>query len=204
MNRSQSQQGFHGLTVAAFESRMAQEMTNLIARHGGTPLVAPSMQEVPLEHNTQAIEFGEHLMTGAIDMLILLTGVGTRALLEVWATRFSRESIIQALSRIVLVVRGPKPLGVLKELGISPQVCVPEPNTWHDVLTSLDAFRPQGLHGVRIGVQEYGAPNPELITGLHDRGAQVFTVPVYRWALPNDIAPLRHVLDTILRQEVDV
>jgi len=67
-------QGFRGLRVAAFESRMAEEMARLIARYGGEPLVAPSMREIPLENNTEALEFGEHLLAGRFDMVILLTG----------------------------------------------------------------------------------------------------------------------------------
>ena len=65
--------GFAGKTVAAFESRMADHMAKLISRHGGIPLVGPSMQEIPLENNPEALDFADHLMAGSIDMLILLT-----------------------------------------------------------------------------------------------------------------------------------
>jgi len=74
--------GFAGRTVAAFESRMADHMATLISRHGGTPLVGPSMQEIPLENNPQALDFADHLMARYIDILILLTGVGTRTLVD--------------------------------------------------------------------------------------------------------------------------
>ncbi|MFB3114364.1 MAG: uroporphyrinogen-III synthase, partial [Nitrospirales bacterium] len=99
--------GFAGRTVAAFESRMADHMATLISRHGGTPLVGPSMQEIPLENNPKALDFANHLMAGSIDMLILLTGVGTRTLVDVWKTRFSLEDITHALTRTTLVARGP-------------------------------------------------------------------------------------------------
>ena len=44
------------------------------------------------------------------------------------------------------------------------------------------------LEGKRVAVQEYGVSNPDLIAGLEARGALVFPVPVYRWALPKNQA----------------
>jgi uroporphyrinogen-III synthase len=194
------QKGFSNLRVAAFESRMADDMARLIARYGGDPLVAPSMQEIPLEDNHEALQFGEQLLTGRIDMLILLTGVGTRTLVEVLQTRHPREAITAALGRVTLVARGPKPVSALKELGLSPQITVPEPNTWRDILRVLDT----AIAGKRIAVQEYGVPNEDLVSELRKRGALVTTVRIYRWALPEDLAPLRRVLASILAGQVAV
>ena len=79
------------MTVAAFESRMAAEMTRLIERQGGRPLVAPALREVPLEDNSAAIRFGEQLLTEGIDVLILLTGAGTTTLFEILYSRHSKD-----------------------------------------------------------------------------------------------------------------
>ncbi|HEV8539980.1 MAG TPA: uroporphyrinogen-III synthase [Nitrospiraceae bacterium] len=192
--------GFNGLTVAAFESRMADEMTRLIARYGGEPLVAPSMREIPLSDNHEALQFGEQLLAGRIDMLILLTGVGTRTLVDVLQTRHPRDAIKAALGRVTLVARGPKPVSALKELGLTPQITVPEPNTWRDILQVLDAT----VAGKRVAIQEYGVPNDDLLNELRTRGALVTPVPIYRWALPEDLAPLRRVLAAILEGQVAV
>jgi uroporphyrinogen-III synthase len=194
--------GFAGLHVAAFESRMAEEMRRLIERYGGHPLVAPSMQEVPLHNNSEVLQLGETLFAGHLDMLILLTGVGTRVMLEVLLTRYNLEHMTSALARTTLLVRGPKPKVVLREFGLAPAIEVPEPNTWRDILDTLDREKP--VDGLRIAVQEYGVTNAELIEGLQRRGAQVTRVPVYRWTLPDDPAPLQRVLDAILADRVDV
>ena len=194
--------GFAGLRVAAFESRMAEEMRRLIERYGGHPLVAPSMQEVPLEDHREVLQFGERLLAGHVDMVILLTGIGTRVMLNVLLTRYSLEQISGALTRTVLVVRGPKPAAVLREFGLAPSVHVPEPNTWRDILEAVDREKP--VAGLRVAVQEYGVINTELIEGLRGRGAQVSRVPVYRWTLPDDLTPLENVLEAILDGRVDV
>ena len=196
--------GFAGMTVAAFESRMAEHMAKLIARHGGNPLVAPSMQEIPLENNTEALDFAEHLMAGTVDLLILLTGVGTRTLVEIWKPHFPLEAIRQALTNTTLVCRGPKPIAALKELGLKPHVTVPEPNTWRDILRTLDDWKPEGLMGLRVTIQEYGTANADLAQGLTERGAQVESVAVYRWALPDDVEPLKRTLRSIVHGKVSV
>jgi len=197
--------GLNGLRVLSLESRRAAEMAKLIATYGGEAIVAPSMREVPFEANTEAMDFARTLASHGFDMVILLTGVGTRALARVVETIYPREQFVAALSRIAIVARGPKPVAVLKELGVPVTVAVPEPNTWRDLLTALDARRDSlPLDGLRVAVQEYGKPNPELLAGLLERGARVTRVPVYQWALPEDTGPLRAAVETLARGEVDV
>ncbi|MFQ5911823.1 MAG: uroporphyrinogen-III synthase [Nitrospinota bacterium] len=197
--------GFNGLRVAAFESRMADQMGRLIARHGGEPLVAPSMREVPLEENAEAFSFAEGLFSGRIDLVVFLTGVGTRTLAECLLTRYPGERIVEALSSVNVVARGPKPVKALRDLGVPITLTIPEPNTWREILQSLDASEAIGsLRGAAVAVQEYGVPNQSFLKGLEERGARVIRVPVYRWTLPEDTAPLRNALRTIVEGKVGV
>jgi uroporphyrinogen-III synthase len=204
MKGDQPNAGFQGLRVGALESRLATEMERLIIRHGGVPVVAPSMRERPLSENPQALECGHALLAGQVDMLVLLTGVGFRTLLDVVQTRYALPEITAALRKTVLVARGPKPTLVLKELGLHPHIPVPEPNTWRDTLSALDASYADGLQGMRIAVQEYGVSNLKFLEGLRERGAEVRPVPVYRWTLPDDLAPLKNLLQQVMDGEVSV
>ena len=205
MGAARSSTGFAGLRVLSLESRRAPEMAKLIATFGGNATVAPSMREVPIESNTDAQSFTRALLAGGFDLLILLTGVGTRALTRVAETVCSREEFICALRRLPVVARGPKPMAVLKELEVPVALAVPEPNTWRELLAALDG-NPETLpiQGKRVAVQEYGASNPELLAGLSERGAQVTRVPVYEWALPEDTGPLRAAVTSIANGNVDV
>jgi len=193
---------FQGLTVVSFESRMAAEMVRLIERFGGRPLVCPALRELPLDDNAEALEFGVRLMAEGVDLLILLTGVGTTALFDLLKTRYSWSSIVTALEQTAIVARGPKPVAALKALGLQPTLTVPEPNTWVDVISTLDEYRP--VTGLRVVVQEYGLSNPEFLDALKNRGADVYSVPIYRWALPADLAPLRQALDRVIAGKVNV
>ena len=189
--------------MVAFESRMAEEMTALIARHGGRPLVTPSMREVPLEQNGDVLQFGARLLADEFAMVILLTGVGTRFMLKVLDQRWPRAQTLAALGQTLLVVRGPKPLAVLRENGVQPAITVPEPNTWRDLIKALDEMgRP--LRGMHVAVQEYGVANPELLQALEARGAVVTRVPVYQWMLPEDTGPLRKAVRALMEGEADV
>jgi uroporphyrinogen-III synthase len=198
MNKS----GFDGLAVVSFESRMAREMTRLIEHYGGQPLVAPALREVPIQDNPAALRFGARLIDGQVDILILMTGIGTTTLFEILRSRHPMSSIMEGLKQMAIVARGPKPVTALKLLGITPTLTVPEPNTWVEVVSTLDEYRP--VKGLRVAVQEYGTSNPELLESLRRRGAEVFPVPIYRWALPENTGPLKQVLGEILSGTVQV
>jgi uroporphyrinogen-III synthase len=200
-----SKGGFAVLRVLSLESRRAPEMAKLIESNGGKATVAPSMREIPLASNTEAIAFARKLSDGAFDIVIFLTGVGTRALTRVVETVYPVEQFVAALQKIIIVARGPKPVAALKELGVPVTVAVPEPNTWRDLLRTLDEKAESvPLTGRHVAVQEYGTSNPELLAGLSDRGAQVTRVPVYEWGLPEDVEPLRAAVTAIARDEFDV
>jgi len=198
MNKS----GFDGLAVVSFESRMAREMTRLIEHYGGQPLVAPALREIPIQDNPAALHLGARLIDGLVDILILMTGIGTTTLFDILRSRHPMSSIMEGLKQTAIVARGPKPVAALKPLGITPTLTVPEPNTWVEVVTTLDEYRP--VKGLRVAVQEYGTSNPELLESLRQRGAEVFPVPIYRWALPEDTGPLKQVLGEIMAGHMQV
>src|SRR4051812_36178302 len=109
---------FNGLRVLSFESRRATEIATLISNFGGRPTVAPALREVPLESNTQALEFGAALERGEFDAVIFLTGVGARALLSVITLERPRDRFIEALKKVKVAVRGPKPAAVMREWNV--------------------------------------------------------------------------------------
>jgi len=173
-------------------------MQKLIENQGGIAFVAPSMREVPIEENLEAFAFAERLHAGEFEMVILLTGVGTRYLDKLLATRFPPDQLAEDLRKITVVARGPKPLAVCREMRIPVALTAPEPNTWRELLALLEG-RPER----RIAVQEYGRSNEELTLALQARGATVTAVPVYQWALPEDTAPLREAARRLAAKKFD-
>jgi uroporphyrinogen-III synthase len=194
---------FQGLTVLTLESRRGVEMSRLIETYGGRAVHAPAMREVPLSSNLEALKFAEGLFVGKFDVVVFLTGVGARALATVVEGAHGKEKFLEALRKVVVIARGPKPVAVLREWTVPIALIAPEPNTWHELLRAIDEER-LNLRGKYVAVQEYGISNPELLAGLRERGAHVTAVPVYQWDLPEDTAPLRAAVDEIIARRVDV
>jgi uroporphyrinogen-III synthase len=190
---------FGGLRVLSLESRRAELMEQLIRRHGGEPFVAPSVKEVPFEQHDEVYSWAERLFAGEFDLLILMTGAGLAFLNDMLAERYSREAVSAALRRITIVSRGPKPVAVLREMGVVPHVIVPEPNSWREIVPIL-AARPER----RITIQEYGRSNTELIAAIESLGAEVCAIAIYRWTLPDDHGPLREAVRRIASRQCDI
>jgi uroporphyrinogen-III synthase len=197
--------GFDGLRVLSLESRRAREIAQLIVNNGGQPTVAPSTREIPSQSNPVELKFAASLLQDQFAMVIFLTGVGTRALVQAVEPVCSREQFVAALSRTTVLARGPKPVAVLRELGVPIAFTVPEPNTWREILQVLDQNVAKiPLRGRRVAVQEHGEPSLELYAGLKERGAEVLPVQVYQWALPEDTEPLRQAIRSVTADQIDV
>ena len=195
---------FNGLRVLSLESRRAKEVEKLIRTYGGEPFVVPAMREIPLASNAQALVFADQLMAGAFDLIVFMTGVGVRAILEIAETRYEREALLAELRKVKVAARGAKPSTALRELKVPVAVTADEPSTWLEMLRAIDAGFGAELAGMRVAVQEYGASNPELLAELSQRCRTLTKVPVYQWALPEDLQPPRECVLGIAQGSVDV
>lgn len=175
------------------------EIAELIRRQGGEPFVAPSMREAPVETDAALRHFGEGLFAGDFDMIILMTGVGTRQLNKALLEVFPEQNFADALRKSTVVARGPKPVAALREMGLTAAMVAPEPNTWREVLQVT-----AGRTGRTIAVQEYGRANDEFLAALRHRGSKVTPVRVYRYALPENTEPLREAARRLAEGAFDV
>ncbi len=200
-NQSAGSSNFAGLRIAALESRRGDDMARLIQRFGGEAFVSASMREVPIEQNREAIDFAYRVITGEVSVVILMTGVGFRQLIAATERHVDKTRFLNALSDITTIVRGPKPLAAMREMGLQPNFRVPEPNTWRELLQTIDQNVP--IANQVVGLQEYGITNHSLIAGLEARGATVAQVRVYQWDLPLDTGPLEQNIEAIIRGERD-
>ena len=189
---------FNGLRILSLESRRSDEMATLLRKQGGVPVSAPSMREAPLDTQDEAFVFGERLLRGDFDGVVLLTGVGTRLLWKTLLTRHAEDDLKTAISRTSIIVRGPKPSAAIRELGLLPNVQVPSPNTWRELLETMSG-RPE----IRLALQEYGKSNTDLIAGLQAQGRDVSPVRIYGWELPEDLGPLRAAAAKLAAGEID-
>ncbi len=190
---------FDGLRVLSLESRRANEIELLIRKQGGEAFVAPSVRERALDDQTDVFRLLEDLEAGRFEMLVLMTGVGLGFWRDAVASRFPVERAEAALRKVKLLARGPKPSSLLRSWGIIPDITIPEPNTWREVIEALKT-RPER----RLAIQEYGRPNQEFVEALHRLNIEAETFALYKWELPENVEPLRQAVQRLATGEADV
>ena len=156
-----------GIRLVAFEARRAQELATLFARHGALVTSAPALREARLPESPPALELLERLERGEVGAVVLLTGVGTRALAALGRRRRARVCWLR-WRRLPVVARGPKPLAALRELGVAGALS-----------GSRAAHLARGARGPRwrraraparsSRVQEYGVPPAQLVQEIERR-----------------------------------
>ena len=192
-----------GRTVAFLEARRSEELARLITQQGGIPYVAPALREVPVADVAPLRAWLAALAAERFDVVLFLTGVGCRALLERAAADGVLDSVRAGLARARVVARGPKPVRVLKEYGVRIDFVPPEPNTSDELLAELTTW---ALAGKAVGVQLYGGSTPfleRLRAGLATLGARVHEVMPYQWEGPVDDGAVRRLIAACLAGEID-
>jgi uroporphyrinogen-III synthase len=186
--------------VAILETRTGAHLGELIARRGGTPLLAPALEEVPDVDGQAVALLIERWRTDPFKIVIFQTGVGTRALFQATDSAGSTSELLQHLKSATVVVRGPKPVGELNAREVRIDIRAATPFTTETVLEAVSGI---ALSGARVLVQRYGAANQLLRQSLERRGARVEEIATYRWALPADTQPLDDLLAALARSQVD-
>ncbi|HEY6241689.1 MAG TPA: uroporphyrinogen-III synthase [Burkholderiales bacterium] len=187
-------------TVAILESRLGRQLGELVAKHGGRPMLAPALAEVPDVDNARISRLVGEMESHPPKIAIFQTGVGTQALFGATDSLGITPGLLSLLARCIVAARGPKPTAALRSREVRIDRSAKEPYTTAEILESL---RDVTVGGERVIVQRYGETNVELEKALRAKGADVVEIPTYRWALPEDTAPLVRLIDALERAQVD-
>lgn len=190
----------NGKTVALLENRVRDQLADLVRKHGGRPLSAPALAEVPDIDTAYISRLLQDWVAKPVKVVIFQTGVGAKALFETTDALGLAGRLLQLLSESLVLARGPKPTAVLRSRGVRIDLTAKEPYTSAEV---LEALAPVAIHGERVIVQRYGEPNVGLDKALEARGAIVIEIPTYRWAMPANTRPLVELMDALARGEID-
>lgn len=189
-----------GYTVAVTAARRAEELGALLDRRGARVVYAPAIRIVPLADDAELVSSTREVLTHPVDLVIATTGVGFRGWVE--AADAWDLPLVDHLRSARVLARGPKARGAIRGSGLV-DAWSPESESSAEVLQHLLSGAEGPLEGRRIVVQLHGDPLPDLVTGLRQAGADVVTVPVYRWVLPEDVAPVRRLVATVAAAGVD-
>jgi uroporphyrinogen-III synthase len=188
-----------GARVALLEARMSQEMATLVERHSGVPYCVPAVREDRHARAREVTDVLDWLKTQEAPVVVLFTGVAVESLFKHAAVLGRAEELSKALERAITVCRGPKPIAALKKQGIAARVRVSEPYTTHEVIEATSLVAPAGTEVLLLN---YGERNVPLVDTLVESGAVVRELSLYEWKLPEDLTPLRCLIDEIIERRV--
>src|SRR5579859_7250527 len=189
-----------GARIALLEARRESELASLVRRHGGEPVCAPALMEVERDFGVELAAARAALGRGGA-AIVFTTGVGLERVLRIADAQGGGEELRADLERATIVCRGPKPIAVLKREGLPVHVRADPPHTTRELLGALETIDAQGRDAV---VLQDGGAHRTVAESLASRGARVFEIRPYEWALPEDLEPLRSLVRDIAAGRVDV
>jgi len=185
--------------IAILETRLGQQLVDLVRQRGGVPVHAPALAELPDLEPQKIAALVRSLEAAPAKLVIFQTGVGTRALFAALDSLGQTPTFLRLLDKTMVAVRGPKPTGALRSRSVRIDRQAADPFTTNEVLAAINDVP---LKGERVIVQRYGVANAELDRALEARGAQVTEIPTYRWSLPADTRPLEDLVAALERGEL--
>ncbi|MBV6695818.1 uroporphyrinogen-III synthase [Kitasatospora aureofaciens] len=187
-----------GFTVGVTAARRREELVALLTRRGAQVVEAPVLRIMPLADDLALREATERCLAAPLDYVVATTGVGWRGWMSAAEGWGRGAALAEACRSAVVLSRGPKATGAVRASGLGEGFS-PGSEATDELLTWLLA-RP--LAGRRIAVQEHGVRLDAFAAALRERGAEVISVPVYRWAPPDDMAPVRRLVEQTVRRQV--
>jgi uroporphyrinogen-III synthase len=189
-----------GWNVAVTADRRAEEQVALLERRGASVIVGPTVRTVPLVESEALGHAVDALIARPPDTIVLLTGIGTRALFAAAEGAGRDAELVDALAGAEVVARGPKAAGAGTTVGLDV--------SWHAASERsseiLERLAGDARRGARIAVQRDGQGRADLADQLAALGADAVDLPVYRWELPEDTRAAARLVDAVIDGDVDV
>lgn len=192
--------GFNGARIALLEARKSDELASIIRNSGGVPVQAPAVREEKLECAPEVEGSLDRMFAGEYEAIVFLTGVGASTFLDTARSLGREPELLDLLSRIITVCRGPKPSAVLKKNEIHITASPKEPFTTTEL---ADTMRELPLGGKRILIVNYGERSPAFEELLRETGIGADSLCLYEWRMPEDLNPLRALVSDIIAGSVD-
>jgi uroporphyrinogen-III synthase len=188
-----------GFVVGVTADRRAEEQIAMLERRGATVLHSPAIRTHPLRVDRTLADAIEDLIAHPPAVAVLSTGIGVRGVVEAAESLGRAEALVDALAQSRVHVRGPKAHGAAVTVGL-PVAWGTSSGLSSEILAELGRT---GIAGVRIALQLDGASQQPLAEALVDSGADLVTLPVYRWSLPDDLTPAQRLVQAVADNKVD-
>lgn len=189
--------GLDGKRIAIGASRKTDEMSTLIEKQGGIPVVRSLQGTVFLADQQVEPDLQKFVQEGA-DWVIFTTGIGTETLLNLAEKLGLKDQFLNIIQQAKVGSRGYKTLSTLKKLGIKP-VAVDDDGTTRGLIESLKVY---DFTGKKVMVQLHGESAPSLIKFFEERGASVLQLLPYQH-IPPKTETVGKLCEELMNNELD-
>lgn len=186
-----------GKKIVIAGSRKTDEMSLLIEKQGGIPVLRPLQGLVNFDEKAVEQELF-YCVKNQIDWFILTTGTGIEALLDAADRLGILAELLQRIKEAKVALRGYKTFSSVKRLEVKP-VAVDDDGTIQGLINELAGH---DLTGQTVVVQLHGERQPSLIQFLEERGAEVVQILPYRH-IPPESATLELLCRELQEGSVD-
>lgn len=155
--------GLLGKRVAIGGSRKTEEISTIIEKQGGIPVIRPPRYSL-LSREAGGAGFADVCGRKA-DWVIFTTGIGLETLVDMAEKIGLKDEFLQAIRQAKAACRGYKTLSALKKLGITPEAS-DEDGTTRGLIRSLE---PHDFSGKTVMVQLHGEKAPALMAFLEEK-----------------------------------
>ncbi|MFJ5761899.1 uroporphyrinogen-III synthase [Neobacillus sp. NPDC093182] len=189
--------GLTGKRVAIGASRKTDEISVLIEKQGGIPIVRSLQGTVFLAEEEVGPNLNKIVKEGT-DWAIFTTGIGMETMLDIAEKLGIKQQFINIIQQAKIASRGYKTLSAIKKLGINPEA-VDEDGTTSSLIRSMEKF---DFTGKRVMVQLHGEKAPSLIKFLEEKGADVTLILPYQH-IPPATETVATLCEELLEEKLD-
>jgi uroporphyrinogen-III synthase len=190
-----------GRCIVLFESRLKDELAELVRRGGGIPVCVPAIVERQRASGHEVAALLDMIASGdSAPVFVFSTGVGARALFDEARSLGRAAELVEAIRRGGSICRGPKAVVALHREGLAATVKARSPFTTVELIEALASL---DLTGHPVVLVHYGERNEPLVEALTSQGAVLLELLVYEWRMPEDTAPLTRAIESLIRGDFD-
>lgn len=191
-----------GRRVAVTADRRWEEQADLLRKRGAEVVHAPTMRTVDLRADERLRTATAEVAARPPDWLVVTTGMGMKRWLEAADGWGIGTDLRAALAGARIVARGAKSTSAVRQAGL--EVAWRAPGETMDEVVEHLRSQPE-VAGSRLALQLFdpdGHPSTAALRELVG-GGELVELPLYRWLLPTDRAPVDALVDEVVDGRID-
>lgn len=189
--------GLEGKRIAISGSRKIEEISTLIEKQGGIPIVRSLQGIVFLAEKEVEPDLLKFVNDGA-DWVVFTTGIGLETLVNLAEKLAVKDAFFTNIRHAKIASRGYKTLAALKKWDLKP-IAVDEDGTTKGLTRALENV---DFNGKKVMIQLHGETAPALTKFFEDRGAEVLKILPYQHIAPES-ETVTNLCEEMTNNEID-